>query len=146
MPNNPLKVGVIGCGMISNHYLAHLPQFNILELTTCADILPDRAAEQALKHRVPKACSVEELLDDPNIDIVVNLTTPRVHSEVSLSILRAGKHLYSEKPLGITRDEGLKILALAEDNGLRVGSAPDTFLGGGLQTCRKLFEQIQTFR
>ncbi|MDP7578670.1 MAG: Gfo/Idh/MocA family oxidoreductase [SAR202 cluster bacterium] len=140
MTNNPLKVGVIGCGMISNHYLAHLPQFNILELTTCADVLPDRAAEQALKHRVPKACSAEELLDDPNIDIVVNLTTPRVHSEVSLSILRAGKHLYSEKPLGITRDEGLKILALAKDNGLRVGCAPDTFLGGGLQTCRKLID------
>lgn len=140
MPNSPLKVGVIGCGMISNHYLAHMSQFDVLDVTACADIQSTRATEQAVKHGVLVACSVEELLGDPQIDIVVNLTNPQVHAEVSLSILRAGKHLYSEKPLGVTREEGLEILDLAEDNGLFVGCAPDTFLGGGLQTCRKLID------
>ena len=140
MPSGPVKVGVIGCGMISDHYLAHMPKFDILDVTACADIRPDRAAEKAGKHDVPIACSVEELLANPQIDIVVNLTTPQAHAEVSLSVLRAGKHLFSEKPLGVTRGEGRQILDEAADNGLLVGCAPDTFLGGGLQTCRKLID------
>ena len=140
MPRVRVKVGVIGCGMISDHYLAHMPTFDILDVSTCADIQPDRSAEKARKHGVPIACAVEELLADPQIDIVVNLTTPQAHAEVSLSILRAGKHLFSEKPLGVTRGEGREILDEAADNGLLVGCAPDTFLSGGMQTCRKLID------
>ena len=136
----PVKVGVIGCGMISDHYLSHMPTFDILDVVACADIQPDRAAEKARKHGVPIPCSVEELLSDPQIDIVVNLTTPEAHAEVSLSILRAGKHLFSEKPLGVTRGEARQILDEAADNGVLVGSAPDTFLSGWMQTCRKLID------
>ena len=140
MSNAPVKVGVIGCGMISDRYLAHMPRFDFLEVTACADIQPDRAAEKARKFDVPIACSVEELLTNPQIDIVVNLTTPQAHADVSLSILRAGKHLYSEKPLAVTREEAREILDEAAENGLLVGCGPDTFLGGGIQTCRKLID------
>ena len=140
MPKRAVKVGVIGCGMISDHYLAHMPKFDILDVTACADIRPDRAAEKAQKHDVPIACSVEELLANPQIDIVVNLTTPQAHAEVSLSVLRAGKHLFSEKTLGVTRGEGRQILDESADNGLLVGCAPDTFLSGAMQTCRTLID------
>ena len=81
-----------------------------------------------------------ELLADPEVSIIVNLTVPVVHAEVSLAILQAGKHVYSEKPLAVRRDEGLEVLRTAQALGLRVGCAPDTFLGGGQQTCRKLID------
>ena len=135
------KVGIIGCGNISSIYLKNCQQvFEIVEVAACADIVEQRAADQAEKFAVAKACSVEELLADDEIQIVVNLTIPNAHASVAMAALEAGKSVHNEKPLTITRDEGKRLLALAADKGLRVGCAPDTFLGAGLQTCRKLID------
>jgi len=135
-----VKVGVIGAGKIFPAYVAGCRAFSILELAAVADVDTDRAAQQAAEHGVPRALSVDALLADPAIQIVVNLTVPKVHAAVSLAAIAAGKHVYSEKPLAITRADGQQILHAAAAQGVRVGCAPDTFLGGGQQTCRKLID------
>ena len=137
-----VKVGIIGCGNISDIYLKNCTEvFNdILEVVACADLISERAKEKVQQYNIPKACSVEELLADPDIEIVINLTIPKAHAEVCLAALNAGKSVYVEKPLAITREDGKKILETAKEKGLLVGGAPDTFLGGGLQTCRKLID------
>ncbi|MFY9297400.1 MAG: Gfo/Idh/MocA family oxidoreductase [Clostridiales bacterium] len=135
-----VKVGIIGCGNISDIYLKNCTQvFDNLEVVSCADLIRERAEQKAEEYNI-KACSVEELLSDPEIEIVINLTIPKAHAEVCLAALEAGKHVYVEKPLAITREDGKKILETAKEKGLLVGGAPDTFLGAGLQTCRKLIE------
>ncbi len=134
------RIGIIGCGNIAPAYLTAGQRFEILEIVACADIIEERAKARAQEFNIPKACSVEELLADPDIEIVVNLTVPAVHAHVTRAILEAGKHAYSEKPLAVTREEGQQLLALAQEKGLRVGCAPDTFLGAGGQTCRKLID------
>ena len=101
----------------------------------------ERARAKAAEHGIPKALGVDELLADAEVEIVVNLTIPAVHAAVSKSILEAGKHVYSEKPLAINRADAAALLALAKEKGLRVGCAPDTFLGAGLQTCRQLIDE-----
>lgn len=136
----PVKVGVVGCGTISGIYLKNSKLFESFDVVACADILPERAAARAEEHGVPKSCPVEELLDDPTVELVLNLTIPAVHAEVSQAALAAGKSVYSEKPLAVTRADGRRLLDLAAERGLRIGCAPDTFLGGGLQTCRKLID------
>jgi predicted dehydrogenase len=136
---DPVRVGVIGCGNISDIYLQNCGVFQALEAFACADLLPARAQAKAEKWNV-SACTVEELLANPAIGMVINLTIPNAHAAVSLAALAAGKHVYSEKPLAVTREDGRRILDLAQEKGLRVGCAPDTFLGGGLQTCRKLID------
>ena len=133
------RVGVIGCGNISGIYLTNCRKLPGLELVACADLELARAQAKAAEHGI-RAAAVDELLADPDIDLVINLTIPAVHAEVSMSALAAGKHVYTEKPLATRRADGAAALALARENGLRVGSAPDTFLGGGLQTCRKLID------
>lgn len=134
-------MGIIGCGNISGIYFKNLTQtFDITEVAACADLIVERAGEKAREFGVPKACSVEELLADPKITIVVNLTVPAAHANVNLAALKAGKHVYCEKPLAISREDGKRVLALAREKGLLVGCAPDTFLGGGLMTCRKLID------
>jgi predicted dehydrogenase len=138
--NPPIKVGIIGCGNISPAYFKGCEMFDILEVAACADIDLPRARARAEEFSVPKACTVAELLGDPAIQIVVNLTIPRAHAEVSLAAIRAGKHVYSEKPLALNRSEGCQILEEAKAKNLLVGCAPDTFLGGGIQTCRKLID------
>ena len=136
-----VKIGIIGCGNISGIYLKNLSQvFDITEIAAIADLIPERAQAKAEEFNVPKACSVEELLADEEIKIVVNLTIPKAHAEVCMAALEAGKSVYVEKPLAITREDGLKIVKSASEKGLLVGCAPDTFLGGGLQTCRKLID------
>lgn len=135
------KIGVIGCGTISKTYLQVAKRLEILEVIACADILPERARERATEFGVPRALSVADLLADPEIQIVVNLTIPRAHGEVGLAALAAGKSVYNEKPLAVTREDARRMLEVAARAGLRVGSAPDTFLGGGLQTCRKLIDE-----
>src|SRR5690606_1378664 len=92
------------------------------------------------EYGVPKACSVEELLADPEIEIVVNLTVPNAHASVARAAIEAGKSVYNEKPLAVEREEGRRLLEMAKAKGVLVGGAPDTFLGGGLQTCRKLID------
>ncbi len=134
-----MKIGVIGCGMISNAYLTAATKFDILEVVGCADMNPELAKAKAEEHKV-KAMTVEEMLADKKIEIVINLTPPKAHFPVTMQILEAGKHAYSEKPFGINDDETAKIMALANKKKLRVGCAPDTFLGGGQQTARKLID------
>jgi predicted dehydrogenase len=136
-----IKIGIVGCGNISAAYLRTAQTFRILEARACADVFPERAEERAEEFGVPRACSVEELLADPEIDIVVNLTTPQAHHVISLAAIAAGKHVYSEKPLAVTLAEGREILQAAQAKGVRLGCAPGTFLGGGLQTCRRLIDQ-----
>ena len=135
------KVGVIGTGYISSKYLEVMRAFDVLEVVACADLDPARAREKAAQYGVPKAYSVTELLADPEVELVVNLTVPQAHAEVSLAAIEAGKSVYSEKPLAIDRESGRRVLEAARARGVRVGCAPDTFLGGGLQTCRKVLDE-----
>jgi predicted dehydrogenase len=137
---NKVKVGIIGCGNIFDQYVKGCRMFDILEVYACTDIDMSRAKEKAAKFDIPHVYSVPELLTDPDIQMVINLTVPQAHVEVSLQIIAAGKHVHSEKPLALNREDGKKILDAAKAKGVLVGCAPDTFLGGGLQTCRKLID------
>jgi len=133
------RIGIIGCGNISGIYLKAAQMFEILEVKACADLIMERARAKAQEFGI-KACTVEELLADPEIQIVVNLTIPKAHAEVGLAALRAGKSIYNEKPFAVTREDGKRMLEIAASKDLRVGCAPDTFMGGGIQTCRKLID------
>ena len=136
-----VSVGIIGCGNISDIYIKNCSElFSIFDVKACSDIIPERAKAMAEKHGIPKACTVEELLGDSEIQMVINLTVPEAHSEICNSALKAGKHVYVEKPLALSREEGKKTLDMAKSENLIVGAAPDTFLGGGLQTCKKLIQ------
>ncbi|MCB0105857.1 MAG: Gfo/Idh/MocA family oxidoreductase [Caldilineaceae bacterium] len=136
-----VRVGFIGCGRISGIYLKNCRQtFDILEVVACADLVPELAQAQAAEYGIGRACSVEEVLADPEIEIVVDLTVPWAHPDVNRAILNAGKHVYTEKPFALTAEDADSVLTLAQEKGLRVGSAPDTFLGGGLQSCRQLID------
>jgi len=137
-----VKVGVIGCGRISPQYMENLVgRFDFcLDVTACADLNMKAAQTRADEYGIPKACSVKELLDDPEIEIVVDLTVPAAHYAVNMSALEAGKSVYTEKPFSVTREEGQCLIETARDRGLLIGGAPDTFLGAGLQTCRKLID------
>ncbi|HEV8292306.1 MAG TPA: Gfo/Idh/MocA family oxidoreductase, partial [Tepidisphaeraceae bacterium] len=138
--SEPVRVGIVGCGAISGAYLQFSRSFPILQIVACADIDSEKARARAEEFEVRRVCSVDEILRDPGIQIVLNLTVPRAHAEISLLALKSGKHVYSEKPLGITTDEGKSILASAREKKLRVGCAPDTFMGVGIQTARKLID------
>ena len=131
--------GVIGCGVISTAYLKAAQRFANLELRAVADMRSAAAEKQAAAFGVP-AFRVDQLLKRDDIEIVVNLTVPLAHTDVSLAILNAGKHVHSEKPLGVSVAEARKVMDLAATKGLRVGCAPDTFLGGGHQTARKAID------
>lgn len=133
-----LKAGVIGCGVISSIYLKNCQTFRSVEIEACADLNKERAQKQAKAFGVQRVLEVEELLKDPAIDIVINLTIPAAHAEICLAALENGKHVYVEKPLAISLEDAKKIKELAEKKQLFVGGAPDTFLGGGLQTCKKI--------
>jgi predicted dehydrogenase len=130
----PVGVGVIGAGVISGEYLRNLTAFPDLAVRFVADLDTDRAKAQAEAFGVPASGTVAELLAREDIEIVVNLTIPAVHVEVGLEILRAGKHVWSEKPVAMDRESGLLLLEEARRRGLRVACAPDTVLGSGLQT------------
>ena len=134
-----LQVGIIGTGNIAPAYIRGCAPFDAIKLTACADILPERAQAFAAEHGL-KARSVDELLARDDIDIVINLTIPAAHAEVSLQIIAAGKHVYCEKPLAIERDDGAKVIQAGRQAGLRIGCAPDTFFGGGAQTARKTID------
>ncbi|HUT19561.1 MAG TPA: Gfo/Idh/MocA family oxidoreductase, partial [Anaerolineae bacterium] len=135
-----VQVGVIGCGNISPIYLKNGKRLEVLDIVACADLVMERARARADEFGVPRACTVEELLADAQIQIVLNLTTPQAHAEVGLAALQAGKSVHNEKPLAVERQGGKAMLELAAKKGLRVGGAPDTFLGAGIQTCRKLID------
>lgn len=138
---SPVGVGVIGAGVISDTYLENLTSFPDVRVLFVADLVPERAAEQAAKHGVPGSGTVDELLDNPEIELVVNLTIPAAHVEVGLAALDAGKHVWAEKPLAMDRESARKLLDRAKERGLRVASAPDTVLGAGLQTARRAIDE-----
>ena len=138
-----MAIGIVGVGNISGIYLENLTgKFGSrVKVLGCADLIAERAEKATEEYNLPKTYkTAEELISDPDIDIVLNLTTPQGHFEICHAALDAGKHAYVEKPLSLTLEQGQKLLSLAEKNGLRVGGAPDTFLGGGIQTCRKLID------
>jgi predicted dehydrogenase len=126
--------------MISFVYLRNLTSFPDIQVKACADKIPERATERAKDFGVEKACTVEEILEDPSVELIVNLTLPKAHAEVTLKSIEAGKAVYSEKPLATSREEGKTMVQAAESKGVKVGCAPDTFLGAGLQTSRKLLD------
>lgn len=136
---NPVKIGVIGCGNISKVYLENARKFDIIELIGCADINEDAAARAAEEHAT-SAFSVDELINHPEVELIVNLTIPAAHAAVTLQALASGKHVHCEKPLATRLEDGRKILETAKAKNLSVGCAPDTFLGGGQQTCRKMLD------
>ncbi len=138
---NKVKVGIIGCGAISGIYLENAPRFGNIEIAAVADLIAERAQAKAEEHHIAKVYTVEQMLADPEIEIILNLTIPNAHASIGLAALKAGKSVYNEKPLAIKREDARQMLALANEKGLRVGGAPDTFLGAGLQTCRDLIDK-----
>jgi predicted dehydrogenase len=132
-------VGIMGAGNISTAYLRLAPLFKNLEVRAIADIVPEAAQKRAEEFNVA-AQTPDELLKNSELDVIVNLTIPSTHFSVSKDILSAGKHAYSEKPFVLSVEEGLKLKALAGERGLKVGSAPDTFLGGAHQQVRALID------
>ncbi len=136
-----LSVGIVGCGNISPIYLTNLSKFSATTVAALADLDLDRAAERAKEYNVPKVCTVDEMLADPGIDLVLDITVPGAHFDVNRRALEAGKHTYTEKPLSVTREEGKALVDLAKSKGVRLGCAPDTVLGGGIQSCRKLLDE-----
>ena len=135
-----LGIGIIGCGNISAAYLRLAPSFKGLQVRAVADVNMDTARARAAEFNV-KAQSVDDLLANPDIDVVINLTIPDAHFGVTKRILEAGKHAYSEKPLVLTLDEGETLRKLAKSKGLSVGCAPDTILGGAHQQARAIIDE-----
>jgi predicted dehydrogenase len=139
MPD-PTKIGVIGCGQISGIYIETAQRVPDLEVVACADVIPEAVRFRAEMYHIPRRYTPEQLLNDPEVGIVLNLTSPQAHAEVARQILAAGKSVYGEKPLATTLADARQMLDQAQSAGLRVGCAPDTFLGAGIQTCQKLIE------
>ncbi len=142
MPH-PVHVGVIGCGAISPVYLANAKGFESMKVVACADLQPERAKSRAAEFGIPRTCGVLELIHDPEVEVVLNLTTPDAHAEIAMASVHAGKSVYNEKPLTIRRREARRLLGVAERQGLFVGCAPDTFMGAGLQACRGVIDEGQ---
>ncbi|SMQ63509.1 Predicted dehydrogenase [Devosia lucknowensis] len=132
-------VGIMGAGNISAAYLGLAPLFKGLEVRAVADIVPEAAKRRADEFNVA-AQTPDELLKNSEIDVIVNLTVPAAHYRVSMDIISAGKHSYSEKPFVLSIDEGLSLKKAADERGLKVGSAPDTFLGGAHQQAREIID------
>jgi len=133
-------VGVVGCGNISDIYLTNINNmFHNLKLIGVADLMADKAKGQAEKYATT-VYTTEDLMNHPEVDIILNITTPKTHRKICEMALMAGKHVYVEKPLSLNVEDGKFLVDLAEEKGLRIGGAPDTFLGAGIQTCIKLIE------
>lgn len=136
-----INVGILGCGFISNTYIRDIKRFYpSLHLAACADVNVELAKSHAEKYRIPSGCSVEEMLAMEEVELVVNLTPPQFHMELNKKIMQAGKHVFCEKPFAPTAAQARQVMDLADEKGLLVGSAPDTFLGSSLQTCRKILD------
>jgi predicted dehydrogenase len=136
----PVGVAVVGCGTISNEYLRNLTSFPDLRVLYCADLDLERAKAQADRYGVPASGSTAQAVESPGVEIVVNLTVPAAHAAVAAAALAAGKNVWLEKPLALDTGAGRSIIEQADRAGLRVGCAPDTVLGAGLQTARRVIE------
>ena len=130
-------IGVIGCGNVAMTYMRNAALFGNVRLVSCADVVPETAARRAEEYGI-RAQGVDELLADPEVDLVLNLTVPAVHFEVTTAALSAGKHVFTEKPLATSAADGRRLIAEAEARGLLLGSAPDTFLGAAGRRARAL--------
>jgi predicted dehydrogenase len=133
-------IAVVGCGNISNQYLKNLRQFPDVQVLCCADLDIDRAKAQAAAYDVPAAGTVEQALAHPDVDLVVNLTIPVAHAEVATAAVRAGKHVWNEKPLTLDVAAGRALLDEARRAHVRVGGGPDEGLGAGIQSARRLID------
>jgi predicted dehydrogenase len=133
-------IGVIGCGNISLAYMRNSAPFRSVRLVACADIAPEAASRRAAEYRI-RAQSVEELLRNPEVDLILNLTIPTAHFDVTMAALSAGKHVFTEKPLATSAAEGRRLVAEAKSRGLLLGSAPDTFLGAAGRRARRLIDK-----
>ena len=137
----PVGIGVVGAGVISQTYLENLTSFPDVKVVAIGDIIPERAQAKAQEHGVPAWGTLEEVLANPEVELVVNLTIPQVHIEVSSAAIAAGKHVWTEKPLGLDREGARRLLSDAAAKGVRVGSAPDTILGPGFQTAKRAISE-----
>ena len=138
--DRPARVAIIGSGNVTHFYLEGTARYQSLELAACADLDRERAQALAVAGGFP-AMSVEAVLADPSIDVALVLTPPAAHAPVALAAIAAGKHVYTEKPLATSRGDARRLLDAAAAAGVRVGAAPDTFLGGGLQTARAVIDE-----
>lgn len=136
-----IRVGLVGCGKICGIYFEAPRKFPWFEIVACCDLNHEVAQARAEEFGISRVLTLEEMMGDPAIDLILNLTIPAAHAAVTVAALNAGKAVYNEKPLAVTRREGRDILTLAAAKNLRVGCAPDTFLGAGIQTCRKLLDE-----
>ena len=138
---NKVNVAVVGCGNISGIYLQNLTKtFDNVNVYAIADLIPANTKAKSEEYGIERIMTLEEILADENVQIVLNLTTPPLHYAISKQALLAGKHVHSEKPLSISYAQGKELVQIAEEKGLLLGCAPDTFLGGGIQTCRKIID------
>ena len=135
----PLGVGIVGVGNISSQYLSNIPHLPNLELIGVTDLNSERAQRVAIENGV-RAFGTDEIFDDSEVDVILNLTLPQSHAEINRKALTHGKHVYLEKPFALSVSEGTPILDLATEKGLRIGCAPDTFLGTGIQSSKYLIE------
>lgn len=136
-----VKAAIVGCGMISNIYIKNLLHtFTIIDLVALCDRFPEAAKKQAEQFGISKTMTLEEVLASPEIEMVINLTAAPAHYEVIKAVLEAGKHVYTEKMMCTDLNQGRELVDIARKKGLYLGSAPDTFLGAGLQTARKVID------
>ena len=133
----PVGVGIVGAGVISQTYLENLTSFPDVKVVAIGDLIPERAKAKAEEHGVPSWGTLEDVLANPEVELIVNLTIPESHIAVSAQAVAAGKHVWTEKPLGLDREGARQLLKDAEAAGVRVGSAPDTILGPGFQTAKR---------
>jgi predicted dehydrogenase len=136
-----VRVGLVGCGNVSRRYLQNVASSDALSVVACADAVPSVATALGAEFGIDVMRSVDDLLQRDDIDLVLNLTIPESHAEVTMSALRAGKHVYTEKPLAANLTDAQAILVLANDLGLKVGCAPDTFMGAGLVACQRIIAE-----
>lgn len=136
----PVSIGLIGAGNISDQYLTNIATYPDMEIVAISDLIPEKAQAQAEKYGIPIWGTNEVVLDHPDVELVLNLTNPEAHVEVSESVIEAGKHVWSEKVIGVDREGARGMLEKAAKAGVRVGVAPDTVLGPGVQTAKRLIE------
>ena len=139
-PFKPMKTAIIGCGMISGNYLENcINKYKVLDIVGCSDIKPERSKAKAEKYGIRQMTN-EEIWNDPEIELVINITNHTSHYEVSKKSLLAGKHVHGEKMMAVELEEGAELVALAKEKGLYITGAPDTYLGAGLQTARQIVD------
>lgn len=136
-----VNVAIVGCGNISGIYLKNLTtKYHNVNVYAISDLIEANTKAKSEEYGVERIMTFEEIIADPNVEIVLNLTTPPIHYSLCKKALEAGKNVYVEKPLSLNYEQGKELVELAEEKGLLLGCAPDTFLGAGLQTCRKVID------